>query len=457
MGHAETTGIGAWTALNALVPDLVEAHRAVAVAQATEARLLATAVDLLLAREEQLRAAGARLSDADLPLRELSAELGAALRLSDRAVQRRLGDASSLVTGFPATAQAWQQGVIDAGHAGAILAAGLPLGPEHRSRFEDLALTAARTESAGRMPDIARVIAARVDPEGAADRIATRQADRRVRVVDLDDGMARLLADLPATLAHAIHDRLTSMAVTVRDGNGDHSPDPTAAADVIGAPTVVTTGRTRPESDSDGGADADAGAETRSIDQIRADILSDLLLGGAPVAHGDGLAAITGHVQVTVPARTLTGVGNAPALLAGNGPIDADTARCLAGAAPGWDRVFTDPYTGGVLAVDRYRPSEALKRYLRARDERCRFPGCRRQARGCDLDHTIDAALGGPTCAHNLCHFCRRHHTLKHATAWQVRQLQGGIIEWRSPTGRTYRDRPPATVTFVPDTDPPPF
>jgi hypothetical protein len=108
------------------------------------------------------------------------------------------------------------------------------------------------------------------------------------------------------------------------------------------------------------------------------------------------------------------------------------------------------PHTGLPLAVDRYRPSAELRRFLRARDERCRFPGCRRRATRADVDHTIDYAHGGATCVENLAHFCARHHTVKHATRWRVRQLGGGVLEWTSPTGRRYRDRPPSTVQFVP-------
>ena len=83
----------------------------------------------------------------------------------------------------------------------------------------------------------------------------------------------------------------------------------------------------------------------------------------------------------------------------------------------------------------------------------------------CDADHTVDAALGGPTSEGNLANLCRRHHTLKHASEWKVRQLGGGVLEWTSLTGRRYLDRPAMTVRFVPDpdfgaaldSDPPPF
>ncbi|SEF76669.1 HNH endonuclease signature motif containing protein, partial [Microbacterium azadirachtae] len=117
------------------------------------------------------------------------------------------------------------------------------------------------------------------------------------------------------------------------------------------------------------------------------------------------------------------------------------------------ERVLTHPVTGGVLAVDRYRPGADLRRLLHARDARCRFPTCGLPPSAHDLDHTIDAAHGGPTDAGNLAGLCRRHHVLKHHTSWTVTQRGAGILEWTSPTGRTYIDTPPAPVTFT-TTDP---
>ncbi|MFT4210663.1 MAG: DUF222 domain-containing protein [Microbacterium sp.] len=458
MGHA-ADGIG-WPALDALVTEFVDAHRAVAVAQARESRLLAAAVDLAVARAEQLHADERLRPGADLPVREASAELGAAARLSDRVVQRRMGDAVAARDIYPAAFAAWEAGEIEAGHVDALLSAGAALPERLRERFATLALAVARAETVGRFRGIAHAIAAQLDPEGTAERIEARQDDRRVRVYDLDDGMARLLADLPAALAYAIHDRLTRMARTVARGQretGDEAaepePEPEAPADdAESGDEPVVTGPRRTGSSGDGPHD------TRTLDQLRADILCDLVLAGGPIAHGTGLDAVSGHVQVTVPVLALAGTERGTGMLAGDRPIDPVTARRLAGAATGWDRVMSDPYTGAVLAVDRYRPGADLHRFLRVRDERCRFPGCRRPARGCDVDHNLDAALGGPTRVHNLCHFCRRHHTLKHETAWRVRQRSGGVIEWTGPTGRTHRDRPPATVRFVPDdTGPPPF
>lgn len=149
-------------------------------------------------------------------------------------------------------------------------------------------------------------------------------------------------------------------------------------------------------------------------DEIRADLFTDLLLSEVSGNEPGGLAGVQAQVQVFVPAAVL------------------------------------GPATGEVHSVDRYRPSEQMRRFLRVRDQRCRFLGCRRPATGCDLDHTIDAAKGGPTTTTNLAQLCRAHHTLKHHTlkhhaGWRVTQRRDGVLDWVSPTGRGYTDRPPGT------------
>ncbi len=191
--------------------------------------------------------------------------------------------------------------------------------------------------------------------------------------------------------------------------------------------------------------------DDRTLAQITADVFADLLLAGTP--GGDGLSAIHATVQVTIPVTSLAGASEAGAMLAGVGAVDADTVRALAGVAPGWNRVITDPVTGIIHTVDRYRPSTEIRRLLRTRDEHCRFPGCRRPAHRTDLDHTHDHAHGGDTAIDNLAHLCRRHHTLKHHTRWQVRSRGNGVLEWTSPLGEIYTDTPPGQVSAAP---PPP-
>ncbi|GAA1749011.1 HNH endonuclease signature motif containing protein [Kocuria aegyptia] len=134
--------------------------------------------------------------------------------------------------------------------------------------------------------------------------------------------------------------------------------------------------------------------------------------------------------------------------LEGYGPIPMSVAERIAAGAGSWSRVLTHPVTGTVLDHDRttYAVPADLKRRLRARDGTCRFPGCRRRAEQCDLDHTVAWVEGGPTAADNLAHLCRHHHVLKHRHGplgrWQVRHRRPGtpegVLEWISPAGRVH-------------------
>ena len=161
--------------------------------------------------------------------------------------------------------------------------------------------------------------------------------------------------------------------------------------------------------------------------------------GGGPVPRGQ-----RPQILVTVPAGTLLGLGGEPAHLAGYGPIPDSLARELAQDGV-WRRVLTDPASGAVLDVGRsqHDPPADLERFVRIRDGMCRFPGCRRQAAGCDLDHTVPYPEG-ETSAANLHALCRRHHRLKHETGWQVTALPGSRLEWTSPLGAVYTTDPPA-------------
>jgi hypothetical protein len=84
-----------------------------------------------------------------------------------------------------------------------------------------------------------------------------------------------------------------------------------------------------------------------------------------------------------------------------------------------------------------YRPGVDLRRWVRARDRHCRFPGCRRAAAGCDQDHIVAWPVGA-TEACNLQCLCRLHHRLKTHTDWQVIHLGQGVLQWISPSGRIY-------------------
>ncbi|MBV0893816.1 HNH endonuclease signature motif containing protein [Microbacterium sp. NC79] len=359
------------------------------------------------------------VGEREMALRTASAEIGAALRVSDRTVQRRMSHAWDVAHIFPQTFEALREGRITPAHVNAITRAsdGLPAGDAH-DRYEAAAIERAEQLSPGRLAAVLPAVAAQIHECGLAERHQRARAQRRVEVRDVDDGMAEVLAVLPAIIAHGMFDRLTSMAKACQAVDPD---------------------------------------DERSRDEIRADILGDLVLGGGPVASGDALAAITARVQITVPVLTAAGVTDVGTELIGTGPIDAETARRLVGPAAGWDRVMTHPVNGAILAIDRYRPNEDLRRALRVRDEHCRFPGCRQPAHRCDADHSHAAADGGETCLDNMALLCPRHHDMKHAAAWIITHLGRGVLRWTSPSGRTYIDTPTPTLRFFPsnpDPDP---
>jgi len=90
-----------------------------------------------------------------------------------------------------------------------------------------------------------------------------------------------------------------------------------------------------------------------------------------------------------------------------------------------------------------YRPSTALDRFLRARDRRCRFPGCRRPVAKGELDHRIRYP-DGPTAATNLAGFCVAHHRGKHqAPGWEHHLAPDGTLTVTTPTGLTATTEPP--------------
>jgi hypothetical protein len=436
--------------------------------------------------------------DGDMTMRVVAAEIGQLLRVSDRTIERRIAQASWLVDGFPNVWAAQGAGRITAAHAHVIVEAGAHLTDAAlREAYVAAVLPLAEAESPNRLRPLARRISERFHELPVDERHRTARSRRRVWVRDQEDAMADLTLHGPAVLVHAMMDRLSQMAHEIRTDNLRAAKEARAA-------------------------DTEFAPDTRSVDEIRADLLADLVLTGAPAGHDSAdalLCEIRARIEVTVPVTTLMAQDlrtNArssdarsgepadrssseppdrsssepadqsssepadqslsepgdrslsersetkrpspgafpPALLDGVVPIDSRTARLLAGRATGWDRVLTHPVTGTVLAADRYRPPEQLRRHLRARDQRCRFPTCGLPARKCDLDHNDAASTGGATSEGNLSAFCRRHHTLKHASPWHVRHTADGLIEWTSPTGRTYVDTPPTpnTVVFTPET-----
>ncbi|STZ46353.1 13E12 repeat family protein [Mycolicibacterium gilvum] len=156
-------------------------------------------------------------------------------------------------------------------------------------------------------------------------------------------------------------------------------------------------------------------------------------------------------LNVIASAETVTGLGNAAGYLLGYGVIDAELVRELARDAT--RRLVEAPRFEERQALT-YRPSDALARFIRARDLTCRFPGCTVPATRCDIDHTTpfdheDPAAGGWTVPWNLACYCREHHRHKtFDTGWRDQQLVDGTIIWTAPTGHEYRTVPAGVGLF---------
>ncbi|WP_345750043.1 HNH endonuclease signature motif containing protein [Microbacterium rhizophilus] len=371
-------------------------------------------------------------SDYAFPIRSMAVELALALKESPRAMQGRMDRAWQLVERFPVTHAALAEGRITDRHAREIVAAGADISrPEARVAYETEIAALAEHATPHRIKDTAKQVAERHQPTTLAERHERARADRRTFVEDLPDGMAMLGVIGPAPAVHGAHDHLTQTAQAVkrdrravtRELDGiEPAPDDPAYAKYT---------------------------DDRHLAQLRADIALDLLLTGEPTGH-DLDRAVTATIEITIPVTTLVGLDDGPALLAGYGPIDPDTARRLAADATGWERVFLHPDTGALLTVDHYTPSAAQRRHLLARDRTCRVPGCTTRAKHCDIDHTIPYSRGGPTDVGNLAALCEPHHTMKHHSPWRFRHLGHGRLRFTSPAGYDYIDSPPMIFTGGP-------
>jgi hypothetical protein len=109
---------------------------------------------------------------------------------------------------------------------------------------------------------------------------------------------------------------------------------------------------------------------------------------------------------------------------------------------------LSDSGTSATRPVDQHDPPDAMRELCLLRDAHCVFPGCRRDSRGCDLDHIVPylpMADGGPpgqTHPANLAPLCRTHHRMKTHTAWDYKRRDDHTYVWTAPTGHQYEVRP---------------
>jgi len=236
----------------------------------------------------------------------------------------------------------------------------------------------------------------KLDARHADQRHAMALRDRKVVVEHVGDGMSWVAALVPTLDAVAIKRRLTATAKHVAKDR----------------------------------------SETRSRDQIRADLFSAWLRGvGTPTA-------VKTKIFVTVPATLLAGSGDVPldgAAIVGGGSIPPVVAKQLFLEAKAFRRVITDPVRGVIVDMDRrtYRPTRAQRDWLILQHGTCARDGCTRLALEADIDHEVEWSRRGTTDLRLLRPLCPPDHGRRHMTTFVYRSRDNGTVEVTTPTGYT--------------------
>jgi Domain of unknown function (DUF222) len=345
----------------------------------------------------------------------VSAEVAAALRISQGLAASRVRYARAMRERLPQVAEVFKSGDIDFRmFATMVFRTDLITDPDVLVAVDaQLAANVTRwpSLSRGRLAGQVDKIVARADADAVRRRVQ-RHTDREVWIGEVEGGMSRIEGSLLSPDAHALDRRLDGLAATVCD----HDP------------------RSREQRRADALGALAAGADRLGCRCGRSDCAAGQRPGASPVV-----------IHVIAEQATLDGRGAAPACEVGaEGLITAELITQLAK----WAKVVPLIHPGDAAPEPGYVPSKALADFVRCRDLTCRWPGCDRPARDCDLDHTIPYAQGGPTHASNLKCYCRTHHLVKTFWGWRDQQLPDGTLILTSPAGHTYVTTPGSAMLF---------
>jgi hypothetical protein len=357
-------------------------------------------------------------------------DVATALRLSPTTAQNRIDVARVLVGHLPNTISALSTGEISVAHATVIAretatAIRNGLSQESVFRVEQTALAHAEFHTPGQVASKVKTTIAKLAPEEFEEIVDRARDSRRVSCYPEADGMATVIAILPAEDAQTVMKSIEAFIVKRNQEEGSCLCD-----------AIAGISKDCLQHNREGGAEW----STLSADMKRADALtyiaSQALSSLADDVHPHR-RPITISVAIDLP--TLLGLAENPGQLAGYGAIPASVARRLA-ADGNWQRFVSDPTTGNLLDFGRekYTPPQELVDYLLARDRTCRFPGCRRTGQSSDIDHAQSWETGGETNPANLGLLCRRHHRMKTHGGWSLESNPDGSCLWKSPKGKTF-------------------
>jgi hypothetical protein len=377
--------------------DLCSGHDRVRVLQAhrrMQSHYAARAYHTMTAVVEALRD---NPDEIDFAEEAAAAEVAAALCLTRRAADVEMTLALELQRRLPAVWEALCKGTIDVCRARVLVDNTLHLPISAARDVIDQVIGDAELLTTGQLGHRLHKLCIDVDPADAKNRYQHAVTDRRVVSESTSAGTANVFGvDLPPHRVAAGMKRLNQIANSLRrDG------------------------------------------ESRTMDQLRADVLLDLLEGTGPATR-----AARGTVDLQSDLETLTQLADHPGELAGYGPVIADIARQIADhqhqAERRWTLVDPDtrqPIDGGIT---RRRPTTAQRRLIQTKNRTCVHPGCRMPATDCDIDHRIPWTETHITDTQDLAPLCRHHHKIRHRGRWTYEALPDGDYQFTSHLGHTY-------------------
>ncbi len=357
-------------------------------------------------------------------------DVATALRLSPTTAQNRIDVARVLVGHLPNTISALASGEMPAAHSTVIAKENATairngLSEEGVYRVEQAALAHAEFHTPGQVANKVKTTIAKFSPEDFEEIVSKAKDSRRVSCYPEADGMATVVAILPAEDAQMVMKSIE--AFTVKRNQEEES----CTCNLKSGSSQGCVFHSREDA---------AEWSLLSADMKRADALTFI----ASQALSSIAAVVRPHrppvaVSVAIDLPTVMGLADNPGQLAGYGAIPASVARKLA-ADGTWQRFISDPITGNLLDFGRekYIPPQELVDFLLARDRTCRFPGCGRSGQLADIDHAQSWESGGETNPANLGLLCRRHHRMKTHGGWNLTSNPDGSCLWRSPLDKEF-------------------
>jgi hypothetical protein len=390
-------------------------------------------------------------------------DISSVLRLAPMTAQSRIDVARTLTQELPQTCAALAAGEISSAHANVIAREGAEairagLDSEQIKELEIKALGFAEFHTPSQVTKKIRGLVAKMSPQTFEEKVEIATKERSVYLSPETDGMARIIAFLPAqdaqTVILAINriarkerqiireavDQLRKKGPSIGTRGVASGIESDSSSELLNDLSSDLPNDLSSEISSDLPNDLSDGTIGIEMDNLRADALVKL----ATTFLSSNKETLPEHrrpvaLNVTMDLPTLMGLAENPAQLWGYGAIPASIGRKLATEGK-WRRFITDPITGNLLDFgrDSYLPPQHLVDFLMARDRTCRFPGCSQPAHRTDIDHAKPWEEAGETSAQNLGLLCRRHHRLKTHDGWKLESFPDGSCEWTSPEGRKY-------------------